>query len=91
MPRSIFYPETRRIVFHSFDPDENVQDLYAFLERVHESLNESLDATIGKDSLELRLEQAPRSWHLLNALKTGEIRPSFDGDYIRFVEPAPTN
>lgn len=67
-----------------------------FLEQLHESLNEIPDIMVNEDSLELRLKDAPKVWHLLNALRTNQIDvsvyPASDGsNYIRLGNTGPTN
>jgi hypothetical protein len=67
-----------------------------FLERLHESVNETPNITMNEDSLELRLEDAPKVWHLLNALRTDQVdvaiyRNPGDKNYIRLGKPGPAN
>jgi len=91
MPKSIFHLKSRRVVYHAFEPGESPADLHAFLSKLHQSLNEPLEATLEEDRLEVNLERAPKAWELLNKLRSGELRPSYDGEYIRFNKPTPAN
>ena len=46
MPKSTFHLKSRRVVYHAFEPGESPADLYAFLSKLHQSLNEPLEATL---------------------------------------------
>jgi hypothetical protein len=95
---SIFDPRKRRIIFPLPGPDDGAspQDVCSFLERLHESVNETLDVTVHEDNIELRLEHAPTVWHLLDGIRTGQVEGSVAQDtdgknYIRLGKPGPAD
>lgn len=89
MPRSAVYPHRKQVFFYDFEKKEEADDLLAFLHLMFEAQEEQLKATRNENGVLVDYSEAPKTWALDQAIRAGQARPSYDGEYIRFDKPTP--
>jgi hypothetical protein len=91
MPKSVVYLRRKQVFFYDFKDVGEADDLLAFLRLMFQLRGEHFSFSRNEDGVLVDYSAAPKTWALDQAMRAGEVRPVYDGEYIHFKKPTPAN